>query len=440
MTTADMPKLSDFGLSMIAEQGDQSGVVRGTPQYMSPEQTRGVRLDYRTDLYSLGVMLYESRHGHAPFTGTSISIMSQHFSAEPEPPRTRNPLVSEELEALIRSLLAKKPERRPGSGAMVAGALRRGDRPDSGTGTRGHTNRIGNGRNPASQHRSKYRSPRSISQSTDPSANGPDDGTEPGRHRCDRRRQKPRRRIGPHRHSHTGAFGARTLGIPRRRHRRQHGRRHGVDSLAPGPADARGGPGRADPAVRRGALPPRPLSGLPPERLAAAGTASAAAHGAPQRRPRPVAPGPDLRHARRRRPKRPIRDAAALLDQRIEVRAILSPVVVAKYLACRESPARRKLFRRRARPSARPAPTPRNSMIDAKGVLNPGLMPQRLEDLNHLAPPRTRSTTSWSSGGTASPRSGATSRRSGPRCSATPPPRPIATRPARRYGPRSSIP
>ena len=87
LTASDVPKLSDFGLSMIAEQGDQSGIIRGTPHYMSPEQTRGGRLDYRTDLYSLGVMIYESATGSVPFSGTSISIMSQHFSAEPERPR-----------------------------------------------------------------------------------------------------------------------------------------------------------------------------------------------------------------------------------------------------------------------------------------------------------------------------------------------------------------
>ena len=123
LTASDVSKLSDFGLSMIAEQGDQTGIIRGTPHYMSPEQTRGGRLDYRTDLYSLGVMIYESATGAVPFSGTSVSIMSQHFSAEPERPRVRNELVAPELEALILSLLAKRPENRPGSGSVVSQAL-----------------------------------------------------------------------------------------------------------------------------------------------------------------------------------------------------------------------------------------------------------------------------------------------------------------------------
>ncbi len=100
LTSTDVPKLSDFGLSMIAfaEAERTSGVVRGTPHYMSPEQTRGGRLDYRTDLYSLGVMIYESATGSVPFTGPSVSIMSQHYSAVPDRPRVAQPAVSNELE------------------------------------------------------------------------------------------------------------------------------------------------------------------------------------------------------------------------------------------------------------------------------------------------------------------------------------------------------
>ncbi|MHB1558353.1 MAG: serine/threonine-protein kinase, partial [Isosphaeraceae bacterium] len=119
LTSADVPKLSDFGLSILVEQGDQSGVIRGTPLYMSPEQTRGVPLDYRSDLYSLGVMIYESAAGATPFTGNSMSVMAQHASTPPNPPRLRNPWISEDLEALILSLLSKRPDVRPRSGAAV---------------------------------------------------------------------------------------------------------------------------------------------------------------------------------------------------------------------------------------------------------------------------------------------------------------------------------
>ena len=84
-----------------------------------------------------------------------------------------------------------------------------------------------------------------------------------------------------------------------------------------------------------------------------------------------------------------IRDAAALLDQRIDVRAALSPVLVAKYLTARSTPARRKVFRQTRKAIADASPYAQKRMIDAKGVLNPGLMPQRLDDLHHIAPPRT---------------------------------------------------
>ena len=124
LNTDDVPKLSDFGLSMLVDQGDSTSLVRGTPHYMSPEQIRAGRLDFRTDLYSLGVMVYESATGSVPFTGTSLSIMSQHVGAEPERPRARDKRISAELESLILALLAKRPEDRPSPGAAVALALR----------------------------------------------------------------------------------------------------------------------------------------------------------------------------------------------------------------------------------------------------------------------------------------------------------------------------
>jgi serine/threonine-protein kinase len=83
-----------------------------------------------------------------------------------------------------------------------------------------------------------------------------------------------------------------------------------------------------------------------------------------------------------------IGEAVSLLEQRIDVRPALSPFVVAKYLSCRDSPAKRKLFRQTRRAIGQASAYAQKRMIDATGVLNPGLLPQRLEDLNLIAPPR----------------------------------------------------
>src|SRR5262249_49099260 len=79
---------------------------------------------------------------------------------------------------------------------------------------------------------------------------------------------------------------------------------------------------------------------------------------------------------------------AALLDQRIEVRSFLSPVVVAKYLSYRANPARRKIFRQTRKAIGDQSTYAQKKMLDTKGVLNPGLMPQKLADLKLLAPER----------------------------------------------------
>ena len=132
LTASDVPKLSDFGLSMIAEQADESGVVRGTPHYMSPEQTRGERLDYRTDLYSLGVMIYESATGSVPFTGSvGVDHVAALFRCRPTGRERATRRSPSELEALILSLLAKRPEDRPGPAASVAAGAARGGRANS---------------------------------------------------------------------------------------------------------------------------------------------------------------------------------------------------------------------------------------------------------------------------------------------------------------------
>ncbi len=245
VTSSNVPKLSDFGLSMVGEQGEQSAIVRGTPHYMSPEQTRGSRLDYRTDLYSLGVMIYESSTGTLPFTGTSLSIMTQHSSARPDPPRVRNSAVSEELESLILALLTKRPEERPGSGSVVAQALseeiERIQERDQGA-DHGHGGAPepdldcqpgGAFANRADQVKHRVGSRASLGLR---SAAAVDRG--PARRR--RRHRGGHRRFDPRFLS----LGRRRPGSPRLG--RQHRRRHRDDPFATGPADVRGCPGRAD--------------------------------------------------------------------------------------------------------------------------------------------------------------------------------------------------
>jgi eukaryotic-like serine/threonine-protein kinase len=83
-----------------------------------------------------------------------------------------------------------------------------------------------------------------------------------------------------------------------------------------------------------------------------------------------------------------VKEAASLLDQRIDVRPALSPVVVAKYLSWRDTPQRRRLFRQTRKALLEASAYAQKSMTDDKGLLNPGLLPQTLDDLRKIAPAR----------------------------------------------------
>ncbi len=117
--------LSDFGLV----RGDQmarltiGNLVMGTPIYMSPEQIRGIALDQRSDLYSLGVLLYECATGSPPFLGEIMSICHHHVNDAPPPPKLMNPELPSGVEALILRLLEKAPDRRFQSAAELLSAL-----------------------------------------------------------------------------------------------------------------------------------------------------------------------------------------------------------------------------------------------------------------------------------------------------------------------------
>lgn len=122
-------KLMDFGIARTAEGADVAsadGQTVGTPYYMSPEQAMGRPLDARSDVYTVGVVLYELFTGQRPFPGKDAAeVMHRHVSAEPPRPSTIRPDLPEYLERIVLSCLAKRPERRPASAGDLYGALTR---------------------------------------------------------------------------------------------------------------------------------------------------------------------------------------------------------------------------------------------------------------------------------------------------------------------------
>ncbi|HEY2436476.1 MAG TPA: serine/threonine-protein kinase, partial [Solirubrobacteraceae bacterium] len=116
----------DFDAATVTADLTGSGTIVGTVVYMSPEQTRGEPLDLRTDLFSLGSVLYEAATGQAPFRGPSLlAIMHDIATLSPAPPSTLRPDLPREFDMLIEKLLAKDRDRRECSAAELALALRR---------------------------------------------------------------------------------------------------------------------------------------------------------------------------------------------------------------------------------------------------------------------------------------------------------------------------
>jgi hypothetical protein len=121
-------KITDFGLARAATEGSltQSGVVAGTPQYMSPEQAEGKAIDQRTDLFSLGSVLYAMCTGRAPFRASgSMAVLKRVCEETPTPVRETNPEIPGWLAEIIAKLLAKDPAQRYQSAAEVAELLGR---------------------------------------------------------------------------------------------------------------------------------------------------------------------------------------------------------------------------------------------------------------------------------------------------------------------------
>jgi serine/threonine-protein kinase len=385
LTPSDEAKLSDFGISLVAGgRSEQSGTIRGTPLYMSPEQAEGKSLDHRTDLYSVGVMLYECATGDVPFAGHAMSVISQHIRAAPRAPRFKNPEIWSTLDRLILSLLEKRPARRPASANLVALALfeeaeraRRLERINLGL------------------RRSDLRSPvvpppsRTLNVGDRKAAPTPVNGMgriDPGPIVMSATEPPP---------SALPRFSDNTGPPP---------------SPPEGPPTSSGG-GRAaasgscsHPVVREmlEKILATPIV-LSPEERYLCGHYLGYLLGGSRRRGFLFRRWLDARNADRARlllamtwlscvgpSDEEIQRAAILLDERPDVRAALSPVVVMKYLASRNTVGKRRRFREIRTRLQEASAYARKAMLNARGVLNPGLMPRTLDDLALIAPPRDR--------------------------------------------------
>ena len=119
----DFLKVLDFGIAKIADtKQTTSGVIMGTPSYMSPEQIQAQGVDRRTDLYSLGVIAYEAMTGSAPFHGdTPVSVMYKHANQHAPDVRLIRPDIHPAMAHLVGALLEKDPgiARPESAGAVV---------------------------------------------------------------------------------------------------------------------------------------------------------------------------------------------------------------------------------------------------------------------------------------------------------------------------------
>lgn len=115
VTRTNQVKVMDFGIARAAGGSamTQTGTIMGTAQYISPEQAQGRSADPRSDLYSLGVLIYEMLTGKVPFDGeTPVAIAYMHVREDPLPPSVLNPDISPELVSVVMKALAKNPENR----------------------------------------------------------------------------------------------------------------------------------------------------------------------------------------------------------------------------------------------------------------------------------------------------------------------------------------
>jgi hypothetical protein len=123
--STDVLKITDFGIARLSGAGStRTGIVLGTPSFMSPEQLEGRTVTGHSDLFSLGVSLFQLLTGHLPFTADSMTGLMQQIAEAPHPPlRAYRPDLPACVESVIDRALAKTPEERFDSGAQMAAAL-----------------------------------------------------------------------------------------------------------------------------------------------------------------------------------------------------------------------------------------------------------------------------------------------------------------------------
>ena len=118
-------KVMDFGIARITTKRTITslGTIIGTPYYMSPQQARGDRVDHRSDLYSMGVILFEMTTGRPPFDGDHLTVLNKHIHENPPAPSSVNRKIPEYLEAVIMKAMRKNPGDRFSSATEMAREL-----------------------------------------------------------------------------------------------------------------------------------------------------------------------------------------------------------------------------------------------------------------------------------------------------------------------------